>query len=161
MIHCAVTPRLDAGCDCLLTPKDHKLLQKTKEKNLKLSEDVKDVQNVTALHLNGDERRNLKSLMKQVDEDDDDDDDDDDDGDGDDADDDYDGDEDGNESKILYLSNGGMNNIYRTLSITEVQTTTIPNEENTSIVDSTIETSQNIDNIRKRTTRRLNSERSD
>ena len=44
MIYCAVTPTLDAGCDCLLTPKDHKLLQKTKEKNLKSSEDVKDVQ---------------------------------------------------------------------------------------------------------------------
>ena len=64
MIYCAVTPTLDAGCDCLLTPKDHKLLQKTKEKNLKLSENVKN-KDVTALHLNGDERRNLKSLMKQ------------------------------------------------------------------------------------------------
>ena len=85
VIYCAVTPTLDAGCDCLLTPKDHKLLQ---EKNLKLSEDVKDVRKE-------------------------------------------------------------MNNINRTLSITEVQTTTIPNEENTSIVDPTIETSQNIANLRK------------
>ena len=138
MIYCAVTPTLDAGCDCLLTPKDHKLLQKTKEKNLKSSEDVKDVQKVTTLHLNCDERRNLKSLMKQVDEDDDDDDDGD-----------YDGDDDENGIKILYLSNEEMNDINRTLSITEVQTTTIPNEKNTSIVDPTIETSQNIENIRK------------
>ena len=138
MIYCAVTPTLDAGCDCLLTPKDHKLLQKTKERNLKLSENVKN-KDVTALHLNGDERRNLRSLMKQVDDDDDDDD----------GDDDYDGDDDGNEIKILYLSNEEMNSINRTLSITEVQTTTIPNEENTSIVDPTIETSQNIENIRK------------
>ena len=66
-----------------------------------------------------------------------------------DDDDDYEGDDDGKEIKILYLSNEEMNNINRTLSITEVQTTTIPNEENTSIVDPTIETSQNIENIRK------------
>ena len=116
VIYCAVTPTLDAGCDCLLTPKDHKLLQ---EKILKPSEDVKDVQKVTALHLNDD-------------------------------DDDYEGDDDEwNGIKILYLSNEEMNNLNRTLSITEVQTTTIPNEENTSIVDPTIETSQNIENIRK------------
>ena len=38
VIYCAVTPTLDAGCDCLLTPKDHKLLQ---EKILKPSERFK------------------------------------------------------------------------------------------------------------------------
>ena len=66
-----------------------------------------------------------------------------------DDDDDYEGDDDGKEIKIIYLCNEEMNNINRTLSNTEVQTTTIPNEENTSIVDPTIETSHNIANIRK------------
>ena len=77
--------------------------------------------------------------MKQGDEDDD--------GDNDDDDGDYDDEDDENGIKILYLSNEEMNNINRTLSNTEVQTTTMPN--NTSIVDPTIETSQNIANIRK------------